>query len=420
MFAQSVRWCLAAILLAAVQTVASRAANDPASSPAGSEDAIGFAEAVAPAALTAFAEPPRDVAAPRPPERRPAEPPRTPPRAAPYRLASVPNMFGDSMGLGGQVQIYDTYYMGEETVASVPLGGAFSRTKIAENNKALPVDRCFFLYNHFQNAITANSTSFFGPSESRSDPFDRFTAGFEKTFFDGCWSVEVRMPLSAGYSLNTSEFRAGAEGYGNLAVTLKRLIFQSEHAAAAVGLTFDTPTGSDATLRQGRLGSRFTLHNDALHLLPYVGFMTAPKDRLFFHSFVQVDVPTNGNQVEYNDGAKTNSLGTLADQTLLYFDTSAGFWFRRCPHSLLSGLAGVVECHYTTTLDNAQVLTYPGFTTLRFGNLYNRYDLVHVTAGVHAEIRDNTFVRIAGVFPVSDIAQRPFDSEIQVTLERQF
>ena len=99
------------------------------------------------------------------------------------RLASVPNMFGDSFGMCGRVLPWETswcdlfgpyshspYSPGEISSAQIGAdvcpGGGARRVKIAENNKALPMDRVYFSYNHFQNAL--QGASFLGTPRAMS------------------------------------------------------------------------------------------------------------------------------------------------------------------------------------------------------------------------------------------------------------
>jgi hypothetical protein len=332
------------------------------------------------------------------------------------RLAGTPNMFGDSYMESGNGMMVNG------SSANSPLAGGNRRLKIAENGNSLPQDRVFFLYNHFQDAASIDDATV-TPMAQRSISLDRYTIGFEKTFVDGLWSVELRMPFGEGYNYESPGFAAFAGQVGNLDVVLKRVIYRSETTLAAVGLCIDTPTGSDAT-GTGQ-GVQYDIHNQALFLMPYLGILRVPNDKLFYQAFLQVDLPTNGNRIDYVDtnGTPTSgTFGTLNDQTLLYADLSVGYWLSRNPCAdWVTGLAAVVELHYTTTLQDADIVS--GNTSSQFfsfGNFSNRVDVLDLTMGLHAELGNQTLCRVAGVVPLRTGDDRLFNGEVQVQLERRF
>jgi len=335
------------------------------------------------------------------------------------RLAGTPNMFGDSYMESGNGMIVSG--PGGFSTSNSPLAGGNRRLKIAENDNSLPQDRVFFLYNHFQDAASIDDSTV-TPMAQRSISLDRYMIGFEKTFCDGLWSFELRMPFGNGYGYESAGFGSFAGQVGNLDVVLKRVLYKSETTLAAVGLCVDTPTGSDAT-GTGQ-GVQYDIHNQALFLMPYLGILHVPNDKLFYQAFLQVDVPTNGNRIDYVDtiGSTSGTFGTLNDQTLMYADLSVGYWLSRNPcANWVTGLAGVVELHYTTTLQDADIVT--GTTSSRFfsfGNFSNRVDVLDLTVGLHAELGSQTLCRVAGVVPLRTGDDRLFNGEVQVQLERRF
>jgi len=373
------------------------------------------------------AEPPSgDIAADAPlaqpePQPSPPEPRRT--YGSPIvRLASVPNMFGDFLFPGGQVRFsgYESSNYEEGSQADVPLAGGARRAKISENNKALPMDRVFFSYNHYQNALSVDP-DFALPERSRGLSLDRYTVGIEKTFHSGLWSAEVRMPFVGQTGFAAPDFSFQSEEIGNLAVIFKRLTARSPKFAAAVGLGIDTPTGSDVTGSVQEVDYR--MHNQAVYLSPWVGFLHAPRPRLFWQGSLQVDVPTGGNRITYAgpSWAGSGSLGVVTDQTLMLMDLSIGYWIQPPrSHGMLRALAPVVEFHYTTTLEDAEVIhqNLPG-STVTFGNLLGHVEMMQLTVGLHAQLGANTTVRAGGVFPLLNV-DRPFDSEVMVSVNRYY
>jgi hypothetical protein len=398
-------FCVSTICLAAGQDVEPPAAPQPMTP---GELGVAPQPGAEPSQVTPFGEEDLRVTPPESDQQAPETPDtsRTSASQSPaVRLASVPNMFGDS--LGSQIKVCD--FASCQTITLPPLGG--QRVKISENDKALPMCRAFCSYNHFHNAI--NSCGIGLPSQSNS--FDQYTLGVEAAFWCARASVELRLPLIDSPDFTGQDLLVGDEEMGNLELTVKRLLYMSETGVVGAGLAIDLPTGSDLT--GNGFASSFTLFNDAVHLAPFIGFLRMPNDRIFYQGFVQVDVPTNGNRVIFGN----DYLGHLCEQDLLYVDLSLGYWLYHNPcASYLTGVAPVVEYHYTTTLEDADTVSgFDGQQNLTFGNLDNRVDISNVTAGLHIELGLTT-LRVAGVFPLGSGSNRLYDAEVQVSLNRQF
>jgi hypothetical protein len=324
------------------------------------------------------------------------------------RLASVPNMLGD-FGMFFQKANMDP--LNVDTILDLPLAGGALRSKISENNKALPMDRVYFQYNHFHNASTTDFDATTVGDEF-SGHLDRYTIGLEKTFRDKLWSIDVRMPFATTEDITLPDVGVSGGAVGNLDVIFKRLLAVNDRGALAAGIGINTPTGSDVQISSWR---EYSLENQAVHLSPFIGTLYQPNDQLFYQAFLEVDVPLNGNRLLYYPGTDVVELGVLTEQTLLKVDVSAGYWFYRNPRACLTGLASLVEFHYTGTLNDGDVIEVGD----RFGSLLNRIDLANLTVGLHAELNRHTTLRVGGVFPLNDI-DRAFDGEVQVSLNRYF
>lgn len=376
-------------------------------------------------------KPPAEPAEP-PPEREPAEPsPDLLASLAGGPLAEAPNMYGDSRfsSTGSLIlAVQDPVDpQSPRGIANLPLPGADRVAKIAENGNVMPHDRAYFLYNHFNGGLRLDMAN--PPfTVNRLLDVDRYTLGFEKALPDDRWSVELRMPL-----FGRNDFQGPSEipvaGFasdrvGNLAVILKRLVYRSEDRAFCLGLGIDTPTGGNV---QGFApGAKWEYHNQAVHLLPYAGLLGAPTQRLFYQAFLQVDVAANGNRVDSSDANVTSDgVAYYHEQTLLYADLEVGYWlYRNRRARWLTGLASVLELHYTSTLQNTDSVSLGPRQEFGLGtvitNPANRVDVVNMTVGLHAELARNTLCRVAGVFPLSTGDNRAFDAEIQVQVERRF
>jgi hypothetical protein len=276
------------------------------------------------------------------------------------RLTHVPDMFGDSFLHGQTLQVTQILFSdpGNRIDAGLDLpvaGGA--HLLVAENNKALPTDRVYVNYNHFHNALlySVDQDSLGGAFDTNQRPsVDRFTFGLEKTFFDGVWSAEVRVPFAGE---NNLEFfpdpGMAADGitavnssvFGNVSLILKTLLYADDSFAMSGGLGVECPTGDDAQARVGTF--RYVVENDAFHLHPYLAVMGDSADDLFFNAFLQLDLPTGGNDLrttELLSRGVTGRLGTLDDQVLLHLNVGGGFWFfRTARRTTLTGLAGLLE-----------------------------------------------------------------------------
>lgn len=329
------------------------------------------------------------------------------------RMSRAPDMFGDSFGSLSGVTFTTVTNEGSDTSTSAPgairlpkTGGA--RVVKNEHNRALPTDRVFGLYHHFENALQLENTD---------TNVDVFTLGFEKTFLEGNASIELRMPfnnpvgLSAGFGGQSFQTQAA----GDLIVNFKALLFSDDSQALSLGLLVNTPTGNDLTVSQ-RVDSgtsTFTLKNDAVHLIPFLAYQAAPNDDFFFNGFLQVDTPTNANNVVAGSGTNRREA-TVRDQTLLYVDASFGYWlFRDEEAEFLTGLAGVLELHYTAALNRADNVD---FNFVHFGDGPGRFNVINLTTGVQANIGRSTLVRASFVAPLRGDPNRFFDSEVSLAI----
>ncbi len=345
-------------------------------------------------------------------------------------LYSAPNMFGDFMLGGWTLQgsgsdASDVLSLNQIGLPPIPITG---RMSIADNNKPLTQDRVYFRYNHFENVFQSNGMRFGQGGVqmgNRVYSIDTYTFGLEKTFRDGLWSLETRLPLAGETAFSISGFNFSSGNWGNLGLILKRMLYETDRTALSAGLGIDLPTGSE--LEMHMLQTNFRWGNQAVHLVPYLGFVQTPNDRLFYQGFAQVDVPTNGQSVWYNTDVGSGRFGVLTEQTLLHLDVGAGVWLYRNPTArLLTGLAPVLELHYTSTLTDEDT-GFQGMISTPSQSLglfvtpgSNRLDVLDLSIGIHAELAGDTLLRVGGVLPVRTWDDRTFDSEVQVQLERRF
>ena len=326
-------------------------------------------------------------------------------------MNSTPDMFGD-LHTEDRITLFTrTNPPADFVTADLPLSGGTRRVKVAAHNRSLPTDRVYFVDQHFHGALRLERTGTAG----QSFPIDKVTIGGEKTFLNGKWSLEARMPFTNGHevldpAVLTDFVLTGGE-IGNASFILKHLLYVGPQLGISAGIGVNTPTGSDVT---GRLPLHdfplsFEVRNDAFQALPFISAVATEGDRVFGHVFLQVDAGLNGNQVIFSD-TNGNSFATrFNEQTLLYLDASYGRWLFHPPRpsGFLTGVAAMVELHYATSLaapDEVPVFQFGQFQ----GSLFD--DIVNVTAGINIEFTGNTMLRVAGVFPFEGRPDRGFDA----------
>jgi hypothetical protein len=405
----------------------------------------------APAPLPAAAQPPAPVPQPPAPVPQPApQPARTAPQPLPRgnnlasvfgdtqspfirrRLTRVPDMFGDSPGLAGTLTVAQFTPFLLDASADVPLAAGTTHLLVGENNKALPVDRVYFNYNHFQNALrqsAVQTTAAIFATEKDLD-LNLYTLGLEQTFFDGVWSVEVRVPLAGNSDLRfapdplepigVTAVRGGE--FGNVSVILKTLLWADDTAAFAAGLGVETPTGDDGEVRVGTF--RHTLENESFHLHPYLALLLRPDEDVFFNAFLQFDFAANGNPLRATSiaGVSAGELGEYNDQSLVRLNLSTGYWlYRTLSDEGLTGVAGIVELHYTSALqDTDTVAASLVDQDVLLAERRNRFDFLNLTIGLHAELYEDTLVRLAVGLPLRSGDNRSFDAELLLQITQRF
>jgi hypothetical protein len=336
-------------------------------------------------------------------------------------------MIGDSLRVGYMFQAnIDNGETSQTTYSSLNVAAGDRTAKIAEDTSPIPTDRVFLDFNHFNNALTTANGQIIG--------LDRYTLGFEKTFHDGLWSIEVEAPIDQGLNQceDTSNSTGQNEGtvFGNLSVTAKCLLYHTDTFAASIGLMAELPTAPctrftipDEDLIPGDPYSftgqaTVTIKNQSVHIEPFIGFVYAPNDRLFAMSYVQFDVDANGNQVTF-DFEESDPI--LRDPTLLYLDASAGYWLFRdeAPggglHRYLTGIAPIVELHYTTALQNFHGID--GFVV----SDSERLDVLNLTGGLHFQMGPASALTVGAVVPLrTNTVDKEFDAEIVAQFDRRF
>ena len=146
-------------------------------------------------------------------------------------------------------------------------------------------------------------------------------------------------------------------------------------------------------------------------------------------AFIQVDVPTNPQGVVFSDVSGINTT-ELLEQTLLYVDYQFAYdlynigRFVRQSGCGIRRVSGLAEVHYTTSLEDADVVLSgtPSNPLFEITGAGNRIDVVNLTLGMHGEFLGGSQLRLGTVMPISgnDFDDRFYDFEFQAQLNILF
>jgi len=329
------------------------------------------------------------------------------------RLANTPDIFGDLYLPGPTLQIIDL--PDDATIALPPAGGG--RIKVAEFNKAITRDRVFVAYNHYHNA--AESQGFLGEEFESSFDVDRYMFGLEKTFQDGLFSIELRMPVATSIYFDEEVVTTSSGSIGNLGAIAKVLLFTSNNWSCVAGAGFSLPTGGDTT--GTILDSQFRIHNEAVNVMPFAGVMHAGGP-FFCHGFSQLDIPLDSNTFDVAGGGLPGVSGNLDGQTLLLLDLVAGVWLYRKPEQrFFSAMAASVECHYTHSFESGDAVQFQrGAQQLTLSTGQPRINFVNLTTGLTVQVTRRAALQVGFTMPLDSQDNRAFDSEVQAAFSSSF
>ena len=291
-------------------------------------------------------------------------------------------------------------------------GALVGRLKIAENTSPIPQNRWFVNYSSFDNV----------PLSPRGVSVNRFTVGFEKTFFHDLLSYSIRVPMAS--TLENSIFLGGPDRIGsqlgNVSSVLKALLYDDGRIAFSAGMALSAPTAEDLRVLDDAGREIVRVRNRAVHLMPFLGYLHRPTERLFSQGFIQVDVDLNGDPVLIDtDGQGLQGSGRLNDPTFLYLDWAIGYWlYQSCqPNALIRRVAPILETHYNTTLADNDVVQRGNFRVGDFGERVQRFNLL---TGLTIQGARNMDLSAGYVVPMGNGADQQFDGELRVVLNQRF
>lgn len=381
------------------------------------------------------------------------------------RSSRVPYMIGDSP-YGAANGGHQGIGFGGLPISNInhPVFGGM-RQNISEAGTFLPNDRFLFSYRHLHNTQAVNILDRLDTVDQ-----DRFLFGLEKTFCDGMASAQVRLPVARQLDSYQDYFvdslGAQTDGrrngeFGNMSVNLKLLLTSQSNCAVSTGLGINIPTADDATIMQS-YDTDVTINsaagidgvadltidgyfaNDTVNLVPYVAWYYQPRARLFHQGFLQIDVPLNGSDGSMSvDGTitpdsayapvaiSTTAAGEITQPTLLRANMGLGYWLMEGrSNGRRTGVAALLEVHYTTSFDDANSLEAALGTLVDGGGSLpaipldieagagrSRTDVVNLSTGLAIDL-GSCLVTNGFILPISD--HRYFDFEYNLQVNRRF
>jgi len=262
-------------------------------------------------------------------------------------------------------------------------------SKVSENNSALPQDRIGVNFSALQDVSIGRRGG-----STVIDNLQEYRFFVEKTIFDGAASLEFFVPIynSTESQITTiQEFGVGPQvhgEFGDLAFGIKGLLHNSDSLAVSLGLRVEAPTRQDVLIEN----SETRLNDDVWHFTPYLAMQSSLTPNLFVNGFAAYRL--NSTTMNASSNAGTNSI---REPTYLMVDGSVGYWLIRRPHRRgLTGLASILELHYTTTPEREDLLRREGIPTT--GVALGHTDYLNLTAGLTS--RWNERVSVTGAFAV--------------------
>ena len=308
-----------------------------------------------------------------------------------------------------QYSIYEVYNLTSSTQVATSGGGVVGRQKMSEDTSPLPRDRIIFDYDYFSGATLVPG----------GIDVHRIIVGFEKTFWGGRASLEVRVPFASTLD-SSSEIGMQSRNteLGDIRITPRLLAYGSETWNVGVGVGFYLPTASDTHVRDSSGTELLRFTEDSLTVSPYLGILYTPNDRFFAQAWVSFDFDTNGDPVSANmDGSSLTSIGRYRNGTAMNWDAQIGYWLINASdnNGRLRGLAPFLELHYGTAISDSSILQ-AGDYQIGTGT---QGDELNMTVGLSAILGSRLNLQIAAGVPlISD--SRNFDWQIGVRVNYFF
>lgn len=352
-----------------------------------------------------------DVTEPIPPNDAPTSP--SPDHSFDGGTARLAN--GGTSFMDGDLWRVD-YSFSRPVLVEIPLATStvVGQMRIAENTNPRPRDRVFMNYSLFDGVrllpggVTVN----------------RFSPGFEKTFWNGDASFEMRFPfattLSSNIVLDAPDL--GKLEFGDLYMVGKFLMLDTGPFAFSAGLAVTIPTADDNRVFLDGAGGRVELarvNNESIHLMPFVGCVRE-RGRAFSIAFAQLDFDATGNEVMINPtGDGLVHAGKLQEATYAEFNWSMGYWLldRSSRRHRLTRFAPMGEIHYRRSLDNSDFVRRGA---IMVGSDLETVDYLGAVAGGVFQFGRSSRLTVGYTTMIGNDTDQQFDGELRAFWNQYF
>lgn len=291
--------------------------------------------------------------------------------------------FNEPLASGEMVDVFYSFdYVVNVPIPSPSADGLLGRSSVGANSSAVPTDRLYFDYSLVKNGVPFN----------RTDNFDRYTIGIEKTIGEGEFSLELRLPFAASMDhqliLENGQGAAQTET-GNGLVILKHELASNEQMVVSGGLGISLPTGSDVEVYSAARKPLLRLVNETVHLKPFLALALVPDHHFFMQSFIEYDVPAGRNEAEVNlDGTRLQKVGRFRDSSHLLWDVAAGYWSDASEEGVIRRWAPVVEFHFDKGFSDGSQVRGNSF---RIFDISEGRNVANLLAGVTLDLHEGRY-----------------------------
>ena len=308
------------------------------------------------------------------------------------------------------------YGFSQQVLVEVPISTStvVGQMRIAENTNPRPRDRVFMNYSLFDGVrllpggVTVN----------------RFSPGFEKTFWDGNASFEMRFPfattLNSNIVLDAPDL--GKIEFGDIYLVSKFLLLDTGPFAFSAGLAATVPTADDNRVYVNGVQGMTELarvNNEAVHLMPFIGCVRE-RGRLFSIGFAQLDFDVTGNAVAINtSGTGLVAAGQIQEQTYAELNWSMGYWLVE-PGSRagrVTGFATMGELHYRRSLGESD---YVHRGTVMVGSDLESVEYIGGVIGGVFQCGESSRLTVGYTTMIGNDSDQQFDGELRAFWNQYF